>query len=105
MDAGRLNRLIHQPVRLRILAALYRNRRLAFTRLRDGLGLTAGNLGAHAEKLEDGRYVRRRRVLTPSGFALVYEITPEGQAAFKEYTNRLRALLDAAALDEEMEKG
>lgn len=101
MDPGRLDRIIHQPVRLRILAALYRNRRLAFTRLRDGLRLTAGNLGAHAQKLEEARYVRSRRVLSPTGFVLVYEITPEGQAAFKEYTSRLRALLDAAALEEE----
>ena len=57
---GRLDELIHQPVRLRVMATLVAaggRRRLDFTFLRDQLELTDGNLGAHLRKLEDADYV------------------------------------------------
>ena len=50
-----LDILIHQPVRLRIMAAtaaLPPDDRLDFTQLRELLQLTDGNLGAHLQKLE-----------------------------------------------------
>ena len=51
-----LNQIIHQAVRLRIMAALTgldTNTRVDFTALRDFLHVTDGNLGAHLRKLED----------------------------------------------------
>jgi DNA-binding MarR family transcriptional regulator len=87
------------------MAALFRNREASFTRLRDGLGLTDGNLGSHSAALEKAGYVEARRVLSGLSFEVRYRITPAGSAAFVAYTQELRALLDASALDEEPDAG
>lgn len=91
-----LDPVIHQAARLRIMAALQRNREARFTALRDALGLTDGNLASHAAVLEKAGYVASRRALTPGGFELRYRITPEGAAAVLAYAAELRTLLEAA---------
>lgn len=88
-----LDPVIHQPTRLRIMAALQRNREARFTHLRDALGLTDGNLGSHAATLEKAGYVEARRALAPTGFELRYRITAKGAAAFLAYVADLQALL------------
>lgn len=88
-----LDPIIHQATRLRIMTALNRNREAGFTSLRDGLGLTDGNLGSHAEKLVEAGYIESRRVLTPRGFEVRLRITSEGSRAFAAYVDMLRALL------------
>lgn len=94
-----LDPMIHQATRLRIMAALFRNREASFTRLRDGLDLTDGNLGSHAGTLEKAGYVIARRVLAGLSFEVRYRITPAGSRAFVAYTQALRALLDGADSD------
>jgi DNA-binding transcriptional ArsR family regulator len=64
MTSDTLDPLIHVPARLRILvtlAALDDGDTLSFTRLREMLDLTAGNLITHLRKLEDARYVRTEK--------------------------------------------
>ena len=88
-----LDPVIHQATRLRILAALYRNREASFTSLRDGLGLTDGNLASHAQRLEAAGYVTSGRVLSNLSFEVRYRITPKGSDAFRAYLDGLKALL------------
>lgn len=88
-----LDPVIHQEVRLRILAVLYRNRQAAFTRLRDELDLTAGNLASHANRLIEAGYVDSGRVLAGINFEVRYRITDKGNEAFRHYVQSLRALL------------
>lgn len=91
MDLPALDLVIHQPTRLRILALLYRNRRAAFTWIRDTLGLTDGNLGSHAAKLAEAGYVDQGRVLTTQGFQVWLRMTPQGDEAFRTYLKTLKA--------------
>lgn len=100
-----LDPTIHQATRLRIMAALFRNRESSFTRLRDGLALTDGNLGSHAAALEKAGYVESRRALAGLSFEVRYRITPAGSAAFVAYTQALRALLDGALAEDQEEAG
>lgn len=90
-----LDPVIHQPTRLMVLTALYRNRQISFTSLRDDLGLTAGNLASHAAKLEAAGYIVSGHALAGLAFELRYRITPAGNAAFLAYVEALRALLAA----------
>lgn len=90
-----LDPMLHQPTRLQIMAALYRNREMSFTDLRDGLGLTPGNLGGHVEKLEEAGYLKSGRVIVDFTFEVHYKITDAGLAAFRAYLAELRALLAA----------
>ncbi len=79
------------------MAALHRNRRLSYTALRDGTGLTDGNLASHVKRLEEAGYMKSGRTLNGVSFHVVYQITPEGSQAFVTYADVLRAMLDEAA--------
>ena len=94
VDLPPLDPVIHQPTRLRILALLYRNRRAAFTWVRDALGLTDGNLGSHAAKLAEAAYIDQGRVLTTTGFQVWLRMTPKGDEAFRAYLDALKAYLE-----------
>ncbi len=87
--------VFHQPARLRIMGLVYKHRDVAFTRVRDLLGLTDGNLASHANRLAEAGYLEARRVLERHGFELRYRITAEGSRAFREYLATLRGFLDA----------
>lgn len=91
-----LDPVIHQATRLRIMAALFRNRESSFTSLRDGLALTDGNLASHAQKLEEAGYLLARRVLAGTSFEVRYRITAAGSEAFRRYVGELRGLLAEA---------
>lgn len=100
-----LDPVVHQATRLRIMAALFRNRESSFTRLRDGLALTDGNLGSHAAALEKAGYIESRRVLSGLSFEVRYRITTAGSAAFIAYTQELQALLHGALAEDQEEPG
>ena len=96
MNVDALDPVLHQPARLRIMVALYRNRQLGFPALRDELGLTPGNLGAHLGKLETSGYVESARVLSGASFEMRYRITARGSDAFRAYLAALRATIEGA---------
>src|SRR5688500_16534314 len=96
-----LDPVIHQATRLRIMAALHRNREASFTALRNGLGLTDGNLASHAAKLGEAGYVQSRRALAGLSFEVRYRITPAGSAAFLAYVDALRGILAEAGPSQE----
>jgi DNA-binding transcriptional ArsR family regulator len=52
-----LDRLIHEPSRLAIVAVLSACESADFAYLLNATGLSKGNLSAHLSKLEDGGYV------------------------------------------------
>jgi len=55
-----LDSIIHQPARLQIMSALCQleeSAQVDFTYLKDSLGLTDGNLGAHLATLEAKGYI------------------------------------------------
>ena len=91
-----LDPVIHQPTRLQMLAMLYRNRQASFTDLRDGLGLTPGNLASHAARLEEAGYIRSGRVLVDLSFEVTYVLTDLGLAAFRAYLAALRRVIAEA---------
>lgn len=84
---------IHQPVRLRIMALLYRERDVGFADTRNALGLTDGNLGAHANTLVDQGFITARHVISKSGLQVRYSITDAGSSAFQRYLATLQDFL------------
>ena len=88
--------LIHQPVRLQIMAALNsldEESQLDFGTLRDLLGVTDGNLATHLRKLEDAGYVRITKTFVGRRPRTYVSITPEGRRAFSEHVQALREIL------------
>ncbi len=95
---GDIDPIIHQPVRLRIMAALIAldpGDQVEFTYLRNLLKVTDGNLGAHLQKLETARYICmaksfvRRKPRTDIG------LTPTGRAAFENHVAALQQIIGA----------
>jgi DNA-binding MarR family transcriptional regulator len=91
-----LNETIHQPVRLRIMAALVTlesTDEVDFTYLRDLLEVTDGNLGAHLRKLEDAGYISVNKVFVERKPHTYVSATPEGRQVFQEHVKALESIL------------
>lgn len=99
MKTREMNELIHTPTRLKIMSALAElgvGSDISFTRLQSLLDMTPGNLSAHVKRLEDAGYLTMKRTFTPRGAAQSHiTITPDGEAAFIEYVQQLRAIIGA----------
>lgn len=100
MDLPAPLQLIHQPVRLRIMGLLWRHRDVSYTRARDVLGLTDGNLATHTARLAEAGLLESRRVLAGDRFEVRYRITRAGAAAFRDYLEALRVFLAEADPEE-----
>ena len=91
-----LNELIHQPVRLRIMAALVAleaGNEVDFTYLRSLLDVTDGNLGAHLRKLEDAGYIAVNKTFIDRKPRTFVTATDEGRNVFQNHVAALEAIL------------
>ncbi len=91
-----LNDIIHQPVRLRIMAALVAlepGNEVDFTYLRDLLEVTDGNLGAHLRKLEEAGYIAVNKTFVDRKPRTYVAATTEGRKVFREHVAALEAIL------------
>jgi DNA-binding MarR family transcriptional regulator len=91
-----LNETIHQPVRLRIMAALMAleaGNEVDFTYLRDLLKVTDGNLGAHLRKLEEAGYIAVNKLFVERKPRTFIAATPEGRKVFQEHVAALESIL------------
>lgn len=94
-----LNDIIHQPVRLRImaaLAALKAGEEVDFIYLRDLLQVTDGNLGAHLRKLEEAGYINVSKTFVERKPRTYAAITAAGRKAFQAHMEALKVILAAA---------
>lgn len=92
----RLDRLIHERLRLGIVSALAVNDRLSFQELKALLQTTDGNLIVHARKLEDASYVTSRKSITAGVSRTDYRLTPAGRRALDRYLVHMEAIIAAA---------
>jgi DNA-binding MarR family transcriptional regulator len=94
------NEIIHQAMRLRIMAVLNalapRRAAIEFTRLKALVGATDGNLGAHLETLEKAGYVVIEKRFEDRKPQTRIRMSPVGQRAFAEHVAYLREILDSA---------
>jgi DNA-binding transcriptional ArsR family regulator len=87
-----IDRLIHEPARLVILAVLSGADEVDFRFLEAATGLTKGNLSRQAAKLEEAGYIAIRKYFKGRVPATGYRITPAGRAAFDAYWAQMNAL-------------
>ncbi len=96
---ARFDPIIHQPVRLRITAALNalpEDAQIDFKALRDLLGVTDGNLATHLRKLEDAGYVAIEKTFIGRRPRTYVAFTPAGRRAFAEHVQALEEILRGA---------
>lgn len=88
-----LDRIIHERTRLAIVSALAANKVLTFNDLKALLGVSDGNLSAHARKLEEAEYL-----ICSKGFEgriprTEYKLARKGRAALQNYIVHMEALI------------
>jgi len=91
--------IIHQSLRLRIMAALHAARGgegVEFNRLRALVGATDGNLGSHLTTLAGAGYVSLEKDFVGKKPRTRASISADGARAFRAHTDYLRGILDSA---------
>ncbi len=94
-QAPKLDRLIHERVRLAIVSGLAVNETLTFNDLKRLLKTTDGNLSAHARKLEEAQYVRCTKSFAGRMPKTEYRLTAIGRRALERYLDHMEALIRA----------
>jgi DNA-binding MarR family transcriptional regulator len=89
-----IDRLVHEPARLSILALLYVIERAEFLYLLRQTGLTRGNLSSHLSTLEEARYVEVAKEFVDKRPLTLLRLTKQGRAAFDAYRQRMKRFLD-----------
>jgi len=95
--------VIHERVRLSIVSALAVAPEMSFNELKTTLGLSDGNLSAHATSLQQAGYIEIAKTFKGRRPYTTMRLTPEGQAAFRSYLETLRKIIDKGdeAMDEQ----
>jgi len=89
------DRLIHERMRLAIVAALAANPSLTFNELKSLLNTTDGNLSVHARKLEEAGYVSCSKSFEGRIPRTEYKLASAGRKAFEKYIDHMEALVRA----------
>ena len=88
-----LDRDIHEPARLAIMAMLYAAVEADFLFLQRETGLTKGNLSSHLGKLEQAKYVEIEKTFRGKIPLTICRLTAAGRTAFERYRETLKKAL------------
>lgn len=94
-DLAGLDRVVHEPARLMILALLHPLEEGDFTFLLRETGLTRGNLSAHLARLEEAGYLTVEKGFQGRVPRTTYSLTGEGRSALRAYRERLKRTVES----------
>ncbi|MEA3295510.1 MAG: transcriptional regulator [Euryarchaeota archaeon] len=83
-----IDRLIHEPARLMIMAYLYVVESADFLFLMRQTGLTHGNLSSHMSKLESAGYIEVVKEFVDKKPHTMLRLTDAGRDAFQEHIDK-----------------
>ncbi|RCV62930.1 DNA-binding transcriptional regulator, MarR family [Methanophagales archaeon] len=89
-----IDRLIHEPARLMIMAYLYVVESADFLFLMRQTGLTHGNLSSHMSKLEAAGYIEIVKEFVDRKPHTMLQLTDKGRAAFQKYRQSMMQVFD-----------
>lgn len=89
-----IDRIIHEPARLAIMAHLSVVESADFLYLMHQTGLTGGNLSAHITKLETAGYIQIEKRFVDRKSLTVIHLTDAGRAAFRIYQQKMRHMFE-----------
>jgi DNA-binding transcriptional ArsR family regulator len=94
-DLANVDRVVHEPSRLIILAFLFAVESADFLYLQRETGLTKGNLSAHLSRLEAAGYVHIEKGFRGKIPHTLIGMTDEGRFAFRLYREHLKRTIDS----------
>lgn len=89
-----VDRLIHEPARLRLVALLYVLESADFTFLMNQTGMTWGNLSSHMAKLEGAGYLEVEKTFKGRRPHTMLKLTRQGRQAFQDYREKMTQFFD-----------
>ena len=88
---GEIDRVIHEPARLMVVALLAAVAEADFQYLRQATGLTQGNLSAHLSKLEEAGYVAIEKTFRGKYPLTICRLTERGTEVLNNYRKVIKA--------------
>jgi len=92
-----VDRVIHEPARLLIVALLSAVHGADFLFLQRETGLTKGNLSSHLSRLEQAGYIRIEKGFRGKIPQTACSLTPAGRTAFKAYRTQMKRAVTGPA--------
>ncbi|HKJ27632.1 MAG TPA: transcriptional regulator [Anaerolineales bacterium] len=89
-----IDKLVHEPARLMILATLHVVESADFLFVERQTGLTRGNLSAHMSKLENAGYISITKEFVNKIPRTLLRITEKGRTTLLDYTQNMKQVLD-----------
>ncbi len=93
-DISNIDRLVHEPTRLMVIASLYVVESADYTFLMRQAGLTWGNLSAHLSKLEEAGYIQIEKTYRGKRPYTLVRLSDLGRTTFKNYITRMKTILN-----------
>ena len=88
-----LDRVIHEPARLLLVALLAGVKEADFLWLQRESELTKGNLSSHLAKLEEAGYIDVLKTFKGKIPLTILRLTPIGRGAFDQYKKTMNGML------------
>ena len=89
-----IDKIIHEPARLKIMAQLYVVEKADFLFIMRQTGMTQGNVSGHLAKLESAKYVNIRKGYAGKRPQTMISLTELGRKAFKDYIESMQQMLN-----------
>jgi len=89
-----IDKLVHEPARLLLMAHLYVVEEADFVYLLDQTGLTAGNVSSHMKRLVAAEYVEMEKAFVENRPQTTYRLSRSGRIAFDAYRDNIAGILD-----------
>jgi DNA-binding HxlR family transcriptional regulator len=93
-----LDRVIHEPARLLLVALLSSVESADFLFLLKESALTRGNLSVHLSRLEEAGYVQTEKTFRGKIPHTEYHLTSKGKSAFNQYRKSLGSLFNTKGI-------
>jgi DNA-binding MarR family transcriptional regulator len=90
----KIDKTIHEPARLMIIAYLFVVESADFLFLQRQTGLTWGNLSSHLSKLENAGYIAVKKEFIDKKPHTTLHLTDKGRTAFQEYRQNMKQVFD-----------
>ena len=92
-NIGDIDRVVHEPGRLMIVALLYAVKQADFLYLQHETALNKGTLSSHLARLEEAGYVAIEKTFQGKVPRTLLQLTAAGRTAFEKYRRDLKRVL------------
>lgn len=87
-----VDRLVHEPARLVVMASLYVVESADYTFLMRQSGLTWGNLSGHLSKLDEAGYIQIEKTYRGKRPYTLVRLSGKGRDVFKNYVAQMKTV-------------